>query len=72
MPKYKIQSGEFKTTIKTAYNAEPRALAIMALSKAFGVPLGTLTEVKGGQFKGDDVVYMSTERVLRDMGAFES
>lgn len=72
MPKYKIRSGEFRTTVETAYHAEPQALAIMALSKAFGMSLGILTEINGGQFKGLDVVYVSTEKVLRDMGAFES
>ena len=69
MPKYRVQSGTLNQVVETPYPAQPQAIAVMAfLAEPRANNLGQLTEIRGGQYKGDDTIYVSTSKVLEDMG----
>ncbi len=72
MPTYRVRSGDMDEKVKTAYPAQPMAIAVMAFAK--GEPekhLGQLLEIKGGDYVGDKTLYLAPEMVLEAMGALE-
>ena len=72
MPKYRVQSGELNHVVETPYPAQPQAIAVMAfLAEPRANNLGQLTEIRGGEYTGDNTTYVLTERVLSDMGMME-
>lgn len=72
MPKYRVKSGALNHVVETPYPAMPREIAAMAfLAQPRANKLGHLTEISGGQYKGDDTIYVSTAKVLEDMGMME-
>ena len=72
MPKYRVQSGALNHVIETPYPATPQAIAVMAfLAEPRANNLGQLTEIRGGEYKGDNTIYVSTAKVLEDMGMME-
>lgn len=72
MPKYRVKSGALNHVVETTYPAMPREIAVMAfLAQPRANNLGHLTEISGGQYKGNDTIYVSTAKVLEDMGMME-
>jgi len=72
MPKYRVQSGALNHVVETPYPAQPQAIAVMAfLAKPRANNLGQLTEIRGGEYTGDNITYVLTEKVLSDMGMME-
>ena len=73
MTTYKIESGDLKVKITTPFKAEAWALCIMALErrpkKVKG--LGLLIQVVGGQYRGSNEIFLSTESILQDMGGMK-
>ena len=74
MPKYTVRSGSLNQVVDTAHPAKPNAIAVMAimLSTCATHDLGTLMEISGGLYKGGDTVYVSTIKVLEDMGVIQA
>lgn len=72
MPKYRVQSGALNHVVETPYPAKPHAIAVMAfIAEPRANNLGELTEIRGGEYKGDNTIYVSTAKVLEDMGMME-
>ena len=73
MPTYRVRSGDMDVKVKTAFPAQPEAIAIMAFAKGEPVKqLGRLLQINGGEYKGLDALYLAPEKVLQAMGAFPS
>ena len=70
MPTYRIRSGDLHHKIKTEHPADAFALCIMALAQGGkpGSRLGKIVEVKGGEYRGDQVMYIGTQSLMEDMG----
>ena len=73
MPQYTIESGEMCTSITTPKEADAVALCLLALDRhsrhsTQSTSLGAIIQVTGGRFSGDEVVYLSTESILRRIG----
>lgn len=71
MPTYRIRSGEMDCRIKTKSPAEPAALSVMAIAQEKPESCGLMIEISGGEYKGGNVVYTSSENILRAMGLLE-
>ncbi len=72
MPKYRVQSGSLNQVVETPYPAKPHAIATMAfLVQPRANNLGQLTEIRGGEYEGENTIYVMTEKVLADMGMME-
>lgn len=70
MPKYTIKSGDMLCEMETTYPACAIALATLAVDGCDNTLLAKIIEVSGGQFVGDNVTYVSTLNVLRNIGAY--
>ena len=71
---YRVVSGDMDIEIKTPCKAEAEALAMRALLAAHGSGtqrLSRLTQVSGGQYRGKQAVYLSTEKLLQSMGLMQ-
>lgn len=69
MPEYRVESGALDTVIETPFPAKPQAIATMAFCAHPTVePLGLLTKISGGEFEGQQAIYVGTASVLADMG----
>ena len=68
MPTYRIRCGDMDTKIKTPHRAHAVALALLAVDKAPPKRPTALIEVSGGQFKGDDTMYVAFAMVARKLG----
>lgn len=68
MPKYRIRSGDMDHKIETPFNADAQALALIAISNVLPANPGTLVEVTGGQFKGDDKTYLLFSDLAQKLG----
>jgi len=53
---------------ETKYRARADVLAALAIDRCAPEKLGQIIEVSGGQFRGDQTVYLSPEMILRSMG----
>jgi hypothetical protein len=84
MPTYRITSGNTRTRVVTPYPAEASALAVYALTMLLlehdcaapaaaekGLRLGSLIEVRGGQYRKWHQVYFGTAQLLRNLGRME-
>ncbi len=72
MPKYRVQSGALNRVVETPYPATPQEIAVMAfLAEPRANNLGQLTEIHGGEYNGDNTIYVLTAKVLEDMGMLE-
>ncbi len=72
MPTYRVRSGDMDEKVKTAYPAQPMAIAVMAFAKGEPVKhLGQLLEINGGEYTGGNAIYINPETVLEAMGALE-
>ena len=71
MIEYRVVSGDMDEVVATPYQATAEAIVFRALGQMLDEPIvcfGTLIEISGGQFVGDNVTYMAADRVMRDAG----
>ena len=71
MPTYRVKSGDMDERVKVPYAATPPAIFFMALRQMMDRPvksLGSLAEITGGQYTGDDAVYSATDALMADAG----
>ena len=68
MPTYKVKSGDLNIEIETGYDAEPMAIAILAVDRAKPKNLGQIIEVNGGEYVGGNTTYCSTIKLLEKIG----
>ena len=68
MPTYTIKSGDMSAEIETKYEAQAKELCIMAFEREKPKNLGLLISVTGGQFVGDKETYVSSVRILEQLG----
>lgn len=72
MPKYRVKSGALNHVVETAFDAKPQMIAAMAfIAEPRANNLGRITSITGGEFTGDNEMYVWTENVLADMGMME-
>lgn len=68
MPTYRIRCGDMEAKIKTPFQADAIALALIAVSGALPGNPGLLIEVSGGQYKGDNTSYVTFAAIARKLG----
>lgn len=69
MPRYTVSTGGITAHIETPYPADPEALALIALQANIGrCDLGEICSVVGGEYVGDDEMYMATAPLVRALG----
>ena len=71
MPTYRIRCGDMDHKIKTPYPADASVLACIALNECRPKQVGILIEISGGEYRGRDKTYVSTEKTIQLIGRWK-